>query len=420
MALFSDNDSKVLESPRVRATDNEKATLKVADKIPIATGSFGTPVGIGTATGAVGVNTQFTYTEVGVILEITPRVHPDGQVTLKTVMELSNLNGSSTIGGVTQPIISTRRIEHTIRLGDGEMNLLGGILEEQDTVTSGGTPFLGQIPILKYLFSTTTKEKVTNELVFLLIPHIVRGQELNDLNRRAFDVGTGSGIDLHIASRTPVVVPVVASGGGQPAGTIPPAVAQAAGIQPSAVQPAAVQPPASQPAVNQPPANQPAQPASGRPAPVTQPATPAANVKPGTGPAVLRLDPGASTQKQGGDFTVNVQMGHGVDISSVPIQITYDPKVLQFVSVSSGEFLSRDGQSVTLVHRDDSSAGKLQVTAQRPAGSAGVTGDGTVFSLVFMAKAKGNGTVSITIPGARNSQNQPLDVQGSQAAITVN
>src|SRR5216684_4905989 len=75
--LFSDNDSRVLESPRVRATDNEKATLKVADKIPIATGSFGTPVGIGTATGAVGVNTQFTYTEVGVILEITPRVHPD-------------------------------------------------------------------------------------------------------------------------------------------------------------------------------------------------------------------------------------------------------------------------------------------------------------------------------------------------------
>ncbi len=427
VALFSDNDSKVLESPRVRATDNEKATLKVADKIPIATGSFGTPVGIGTATGAVGVNTQFTYTEVGVILEITPRVHPDGQVTLKTVMELSNLNGSSTIGGVTQPIISTRRIEHTIRLGDGEMNLLGGILEEQDTVTSGGTPFLGQIPIIKYLFSTTQKEKVTNELVFLLIPHIVRGQELNDLNRRAFDVGTGSGIDLHVASRSPAVVPVVASGGTQPAGTIPPVVAQAAGIQPSAtqppvVQPNAVQPPAAQPNVTQPAVSQPSttQPAGGKPTAVMQPATPDANVKPGTGPTMLRLDPGSSTQKLGGNFTVNVQMGHGIDVSSVPIQITYDPKVLQFVSVSNGEFLSRDGQPVALVHRDDSSVGKLQVTAQRPAGSAGVTGDGTVFSLVFMAKAKGNGTVTITIPGARNSQNQPLDVQGSQAAITVN
>jgi general secretion pathway protein D len=155
--------------------------------------------------------------------------------------------------------------------------------------------------------------------------------------------------------------------------------------------------------------------------PTPQPATPASNAKPSTGgPTILRLDPGSSTQKQGGTFTVNVQMGHAVDVASVPIQITYDPKVLQFVSVSNGEFLSRDGQPVALVHRDDSSVGKLQITAQRPAGTPGATGDGTVFSLVFMAKAKGTGTVSITIPGARNSQNQPLDVQGSQAIITVN
>jgi general secretion pathway protein D len=407
VALFSDSDSRVLESPRVRATDAEKATLKVADKIPIATGSFGTPVGIGTATGAVGVNTQFTYTEVGVILEITPRVHPDGQVTLKTVMELSNLNGQSTIGGISQPIISTRRVEHTIRLNDGEMNLLGGILEEQDTTTTGGTPFLGQIPILKYLFSSTNKEKVTNELVFLLIPHIVRGQELNDLNRRAFDVGTGSGIDLHIASRTPTVTPVAATSGPLPPGTVPPAVAQPAANAPAVTQPAATQPPA---------------PTAGRPSPAPQPATATpANATPSKpGQALLRLDPGVSTQKQGGTFTVNVQMGHGVDVSSVPIQITYDPKVMQFVSVSQGEFLGRDGQPVALVHRDDSSVGKLQVTAQRPAGSSGVTGDGTVFSLVFMAKAKGTGLVTITIPGARNSQNQPLDVQGSQALVTVN
>jgi general secretion pathway protein D len=400
VALFSDSDSRVLESPRVRATDAEKATLKVADKIPIATGSFGTPVGIGTATGAVGVNTQFTYTEVGVILEITPRVHPDGQITLKTVMELSNLNGQSTIGGISQPIISTRRVEHTIRLNDGEMNLLGGILEETEQVTTGGTPFLGQIPLLKYLFSSTQKEKVTNELVFLLIPHIVRGQELNDLNRRAFDVGTGSGIDLHIASKTPVAVPVVsATSGPLPPGTVPPAVAQ--------------------PGTTQPPAAAPIKPSPVVPTP--QPATPASNAKPSTGgPTVLRLEPGSSNQKQGGTFTVNVQMGHAVDVASVPIQIAYDPKVLQFVSVSNGEFLSRDGQPVALVHRDDSSVGKLQITAQRPAGTPGATGDGTVFSLVFMAKAKGTGTVSITIPGARNSQNQPLDVQGSQAIITVN
>src|SRR6476620_3819736 len=223
VALFSDADTKIMQNPKIRATDNEKATLTIADKIPIATGSFGTPLGVGTAVGAVGVNTQFTYTDVGVKMEITPRVHPDGQVTLKTSMEISNLNGSQTIGGITQPIISTRKVEHTIRLMDGETNLLGGILEVQDTSTTGGTPFLGQIPILKYLFTSTQKEHITNELVFLLVPHIVRSQELNDLNRRAFDVGTGSGIDLRMAGKQPtpaVATPAVAAAPQQPAGGV--------------------------------------------------------------------------------------------------------------------------------------------------------------------------------------------------------
>jgi general secretion pathway protein D len=135
---------------------------------------------------------------------------------------------------------------------------------------------------------------------------------------------------------------------------------------------------------------------------------------------MLKLDPASFSQQQGSSFTVNVMMAHGQDIAAVPIQITYDPRILQFVNVSNGDFLARDGQPVALVHRDDPSAGKLQVTAQRPPGSSGVTGEGTVFSLVFTAKSKGTGNVAITVPGARNSQNQPLEVLGSQAAVTVN
>lgn len=113
-------------------------------------------------------------------------------------------------------------------------------------------------------------------------------------------------------------------------------------------------------------------------------------------------------------------LGHGQDIATVPVQISYDPKVLQFVSVSNGDLLSRDGQPAALVHRDDPASGKLQVTVQRAPGSAGVSGEGTVFSLVFAARARGNGTVAITIPGARNSHNQPLEVLGSQTIVTVN
>src|SRR5579859_2802680 len=423
VALFSDADSKILQSPRIRATDNEKATLTIADKIPIATGSFGTPLGVGTAVGAVGVNTQFNYTDVGVKMEITPRVHPDGQVTLKTSMEISNLNGSQTIGGITKPIISTRKVEHTIRLADGETNLLGGILEVQDTKTTSGAPLLGEIPILKYLFTSTSREHVTNELVFLLIPHIVRGQELNDMNRRAFDVGTGTGsIDLRIAAR-PTSPSTTAAAAPAPATSGTPSQQTAAPVTPSR-QP--VTSPQTTPAQTQTPAA--AQPGPATPpqqTPQQQPATPAPaqpsaqqNLRPGQ--VGLRLDPATESATVGNSFNLKVVLTRGQDIAAVPIQITYDPKSVQFNSVTNGEFLAKDGQQVILVNRDDPASGKLQITAQRPPGMAGVSGDGVVFNLVFTGKAKGTSTISISVPAARNSQNQPLDVQGSQAAITVN
>jgi general secretion pathway protein D len=409
VAILSDTDSKILQNPKIRATDNEKATLTIADKIPIATGSFGTPLGIGTGVGSVGVNTQFTYTDVGVKMEITPRVHPDGQVTLKTSLEISNLNGSQTIGGITQPIISTRKIEHTIRLMDGETNLLGGILETSDSTTIGGTPILGEIPLLKYLFSSTQKEHITNELVFVLVPHIVRSQELNDLNRRAFDVGTGSGIDLRMAGRQ------------APPSNVTPAAATPAPQQPAGGAPATS---ARQPATTVP------QQAPGQQTQGQQQAQPQQNAAPqGTAAPQqtlkpsqvgLRLEPGTQQQQVGSTFPVTIVLSQGEDIASVPIQISYDPKLFQFAKVTNGDFLAKDGQNVALVYRDDPATGRLQVTAQRTPGSQGITGDGAVFNLTFTAKAKGTGVISIAVPGARNSKNQPVNALGSQSTITVN
>jgi general secretion pathway protein D len=400
-ALLNDSDTRILQNPQIRASNGEKAKLTIADKIPIATGSFGTPVGVGTAVGAVGVNTQFTYTDVGVIMEITPTIHPDGQVTLKTSLEISNVSSQSTIGGITQPIISQRKIEHTIRLDDGEINLLGGIMEQDYTKSTSGWPFLGQIPILKYIFSQENKEVTTNEIIFLLIPHVVRAQQLTDLNRRALDVGTGTGIDLRIAAKQPAE-----NGGAQAASAGSPArFAEVASPAPAgaAVSPAVTTPAPSSPAASSPPSG-----ASG------------ATASPAGNQLSLRLDPGNIAQAQGSTFALNVVLAHGQDISSVPIQIAYDPKVVEFVGVTNGDYLSKDGQTVALVQRNDPVSGRLTVSAQRPPGSAGVSGDGTVFNLTFKAKAKGAGVVSISVAGARNSQNQPLVVMGSQAAVTVN
>jgi len=153
-------------------------------------------------------------------------------------------------------------------------------------------------------------------------------------------------------------------------------------------------------------------PAQAKPSPATPVSTP--------GVASFHLDPPTAAPAQGSQFTLNLNVSGGQDIASVPLQITYDSKVVQFVSVSNGSFLSKDGQNVALVHRDDPTTGTLQISAQRPPNTPGVSGTGTVFTLVFTAKEKGTGVIAITTPGARNSQNQSLQVTGSQTAVSVN
>ncbi len=122
----------------------------------------------------------------------------------------------------------------------------------------------------------------------------------------------------------------------------------------------------------------------------------------------------------GSTLVLKVMCSLGQGISNVPAQINYDSNILQFVAVSGGEFLSQDGAQVALVHRDDPVTGTLKVNAQRPPGSSGVSGNGTVFTLVFLAKAKGVGTVSLVVPGAGDSQSQTVSAVEAQASVIVN
>lgn len=186
--LMTDGSAKVLQRPEIRALDDEKATLKIGDRVPIATGSF-QPGGVGVSPL---VNTQFQYLDVGVNIDITPHVHSNREVTLKMVLEISSVTGVQNIGGINQPTIGQRRIEHEARLEDGDVNLVGGILEDVETQSLTGYPWLTRVPILKYLFGQETKEKRENEIVFAITPHIVRSTEVTEQNLRMIDVGTGN------------------------------------------------------------------------------------------------------------------------------------------------------------------------------------------------------------------------------------
>jgi general secretion pathway protein D len=385
-ALLSDTNTKLIQNPQIRALDGQKATLKIGDRVPVATGSFQPGIG-GVGINPL-VNTQFQYLDVGVNIDITPRVHSGGEVSLKMSLDVSAVTSYVSIGGISQPVIGQRKIEHEIRLKDGEVNLLGGIMEDNQTKSLSGIPGLASIPILKYLFSQTNTDHSENEIVFALIPHIIRGPDISHSGADMLDVGTANGISLRMSTSRPAntVVP-------PPPGT---------GAQASPV--AAPQTPAGMPSSPQ-----------GKPASGLSPQGQPAQNQPGT----FTFDPPTLSQAKGSTFTVNVMLSGGQNVYSVPVQLNYDPNQVQVVNVSNGGFLSQDGQAVALVHRDDPVTGTLQVTATRPPGAGGVSGQGVVVTLTFMAKGAGQSALTITRGGARDPAMQPIAMSGAQAAINI-
>lgn len=368
-AVMGDSDTKMLQNPQVRALDNQKATLKIGERVPVATGSFQPGIG-GVGINPL-VNTQFQYLDVGVNIDVTPHVHADREVTLKITMEISSVVGQSSIGGISQPIIGQKKLEHEIRLRDGESSLIGGIFDDSQTRSIAGIPGLAQIPILRFLFGQETKDHSQDETVFAITPHIIRGTYVSELNQRPIDIGTANTIELHHVSHA--------------------AAPAAPASQTPAIQP--VQPPAN------PTAN-----------PAATPAPSGAN---------FLFDPGQITATKGNTFVVNLLISGAKNVYSVPVQMNYDPAKLQLVNVSNGGFLSQDGQAVALVHREDETTGTLQITASRPQGATGVSGQGAVVTMTFQAKASGQTPLTITRGGALDPGFQAITVNGAQASVTV-
>jgi general secretion pathway protein D len=382
--LLSDSDTKVLQNPSIRATDGQKADLKIGERIPVATGSYQT--GAATAVVSSLVNTQFTYLDVGVEIEITPIVHYDRDVTLKIKIVSSQEEGSTNIGGITEPIISQRTADQVVRLKEGEVNILGGFLQKQDLTTICGTPGLGELPILKWIFSSTQHEVQDDEIIFMLTPHVVRAQEITPLNLQEIDTGTGTNVELRRISAKANTQSGAADG----------------------------PPPGLLPHASMPPA--PAPPATGTPGLAAGGATTAAASPPGS--VSLQIAPPPAAPKVGSTFQVSVNLTGGQDVFSVPIQLHYDNTKLALINVDTGTYLGHDGQAIALVHRDDG-VGNVVISASRPPGVAGVNGSGTVCVLTFQANVAGDAAMQIIRASAKNSAQQAVNIAGSQTTLHV-
>ncbi|MGA7884383.1 MAG: cohesin domain-containing protein [Acidobacteriaceae bacterium] len=411
--LLTDSRSQIIQNPQIRCSNGQQSTLKIGERIPIATGSFAAP---GLTAGAIGggyAQTQFQYIDVGVDMTITPTVHFDHDVTLKSKIEVSATNGYSTIEGVQEPIITQRVVDHTVRLRDGEASLLGGILQHQTTYTISGTPGLAQLPLIKYLFSTQQKEVSTDEIVFLMIPHVVSQEQINPSDVQEIDTGTGNDVIVRQIRTKDELAEDLGAQSQNPAST------------PSAQSPA---PPTQAVPAQGPFAPSPAMPNSApRPLSAPQVAQQALNnlrnQANGALPVTLTLTPQQASVKAGSTVQMAIQLSGGHDVFGVPLAVHYDPARLSLVNVDlpdphTPNFLGQDGQAITLVHRDDGK-GNVDVALSRPPGVKGVSGSGTLCVLTFQAKAPGVASVAISGPVVRNSRQQIVPATGSQAMVTI-
>ncbi len=454
--LLTDDNTRILQSPRIRATDAQKATMKIGSKIPIATGSYSAP-GISASAGFGYAQTQFQYQDVGVNIEMTPSVHYDHDVTLMIKIEVSAVSGQSTISGVTEPIISQRVVDQVIRLREGEASILGGIQDKQESVNWNGIPGLSAIPILKYIFGSRDHTIQDDDLVFVVVPHIVRSQELDQANLRVIDTGAGqNSIELrHDGNGNPAVVPAALPGGrptasqgpivesmpaqsaleaapqmlaqlradlGSPGG--PAATARAAAPAPGAP----ITPPPGQqmgapitgPIVAPPlpnataPPSTPAAQATAPATPVGQTAAPAA--APATASVALSV-PGTPVAV-GTSFQVPVMLNGGADVTSVALQLQYDSTKLQLTGTTAGDLLGRDGQPTGISHVEEP-PGTVVISISRPPGTHGVAGTGVVCALTFQAKAQGQSGLSLTRAAVMNSSQQQVQVGPLQPTLIV-
>jgi general secretion pathway protein D len=391
--LLTDSTTRIIENPEIRAIDGQQAKLNIGDRVPVATGSFQAGVGVGSTAGAGFVNplvnTQFQYIDVGVNVEVTPHVHPNRDVSMKVQIEVSSVTGQATIGGIQQPIISQRKIAHEIRLKEGEVSILAGLIDHIDSKTLNGWPGLAKIPIIHYLFAEDSTDHQDNEDLIVLIPRIVRMPEWTRANLR----GLYSGTETLPAVKRELDVKAPASNPAPQAGPGP----GAASLAPSAT-----------PAV------------AANPVPATaNGATPVAPPQPQASGPRIRFEPAALNLSPGQTATVGIVVENVTDLFSVPMLLQYNPAVISVEEVRHGGFLSGGTQEIAIVQRVDKEHGQAIISATRQPNTPGVNGNGTLLGVVIKALAPGTSNLSIVQVNAKDSQQRPIPLVTGEAVLRV-
>jgi general secretion pathway protein D len=394
--LESDSETRLIAKPQLRGAEGQQITLNLGDQIPVPATVF-TPIGQGGA--AFNPLTSFNYKDVGVNVQMTPRVTIEGDIIMDLLVENSTLGQDVNIAGQNLPSFGSRRVQTRLRLRDGESNLLAGLLREQERRTMRSIPGLLRLPVLRSLFAANDNRIDQTDIVMLLTPRIVRTQELttNDVS----PIFIGSQQSLGLGGPPPLIAPPAGAEPAAPAPAVPAPLA----LPPPGVP---VVPPGSSPtpgtttipaAPAQPPPAPPGDAAAaGAPAPPAAGAPPVAVPGAAVGGQIIMSPPGPEFRIGAGPYTVPLSISGASQLSSVSLTITFNPAALRVRTIQEGSFMRTGGANVTFTQQVDGATGRIDVAIVRTEDPTGVAGTGLLAAVVF--DAVGGGTANLAVTGA--------------------
>jgi general secretion pathway protein D len=467
--LESDNRTKTLAKPQLRGQEGQKLTLNLGQDIPVVSTVFGAAAAGGFATIP---QSSYSYRTVGVNMELTPRVTYEGEVVITLALDNSALGNSVNVAGQSIPSFTTRKVSTTLRLREGESNLLAGLIS-QDTINNINGPIgLIHVPVIKELFANNDKESTDRDIVMLITPHIVRTQELTAQDLGSIYIGTQSNVGLSgpppLIAPQPEAPPAGGEAGPGAAGVPPPAGAYP-GTTPTqpplgvprtpaqgqfgvpttapplppgtspvpttvAPTPPAAGAPTTAPGVATPPTTPPAAPPTAEtPTPEAPPtATPPAPTNPkGEGPAtgrgaappstpaqIIVTPAGTTFQVAGGPYTTPISINNATRISVITLTVNYNPAVLRVRTVQDGTFMRQGGVTATFTPRIDAAAGRVDIAISRTGDQTGASGSGLLAALLFDAVAPGSSQIAVTSV-ANTPDGTPVPVTSAPVTVTV-
>lgn len=331
-------DTNLLANPKIRVRNREKAKIHIGDKVPIITNTT-------TSTGLV--SESVNYLDIGLKLDVEPNIYLDNEVGIKVGLEVSNIvREIRSANGTLTYQVGTRNAATSLRLKDGETQILAGLINKEDRKTSNQVPGLGQLPIVGRLFSSDSDTISKTEVVLLITPHVVRNIIRPESPVEEFSSGTESVISLER-------------------------------LEINTVQDAQQETEAESVNANV--------------APVIASEKPSA-----LGRVKLTLDTPNKTQP-GGEFTVRVNLV-AEGLQNALLDMSFDPMKLKIIKVEEGDLLNRGDGQTQFLHQIQDRAGRVNISVIR---KGNIQGEGALVSLTFQPLPNAMGRTQLRV-GAAN------------------